>query len=192
MNEIYLEFYLILKAKVRTTSPSNEPYRGSIFFHLEKKMFKKKEFRRNRPELFFLNSKKKNPSHFPRKTRFRGNETNCEKKEANCQLVKVKKLKQTKKESQSKMATTTLKTDDGKHLQKHNFFFLKRIKKTKFLNGGKPVDTISRRVIFALYIFLTKEKSIQKKSQLESFHFGKRGRNFNSFRRELMRWRWFK
>ena len=65
MNEIYLEFYLILKAKVRTTSPSNEPYRGSIFFHLEKKMLKKKEFRRNRPELFFLNSKKKIPPISP-------------------------------------------------------------------------------------------------------------------------------
>ena len=178
MNEIYLEFYLILKAKVRTTSPSNEPYRGSIFFHLEKKMLKKKRIPPESTGIVFFKFQKKNPSHFPRKTRFRGNETNCEKKEANCQLVKVKKLKQTKKESQSKMATTTLKTDDGKHLQKHNFFFLKRIKKTKFLNGGKPVDTISRRVIFALYIFLTKEKSIQKKSQLESFQFGKKGSEF--------------
>ena len=65
MNEIYLEFYLILKAKVRTTSPSNEPYRGSIFFHLEKKMLKKKRIPPESTGIVFFKFQKKKSLPFP-------------------------------------------------------------------------------------------------------------------------------
>ena len=62
------------------------------FFSIWKKKVKKKRIPPESTGIVFFKFQKKNPSHFPRKTRFRGNETNCEKKRSQLSTGESEKI----------------------------------------------------------------------------------------------------